>query len=73
MDGIYVGFLGCGDDLVDTEVALDRRWRTDAVGFVCISDVQGCPIGVGVDGDRAQTQLATGSGRDSFNTRNDDF
>jgi len=49
--------LGDVDQLVDPEVALARRARSDRIRLVRVADVQSRPIAFGVDGDRRDAQL----------------
>ena len=48
-----------GDHVLDGEVALARRWRPDAHGFVAAAHVQRGAIGVAEDGDGRDSHLAT--------------
>ena len=47
--------LARGDDGVNREVTLTRRWRTEPHGLVGASDMEFDAIRVGVDGDRPDT------------------
>jgi hypothetical protein len=60
VDGVYLSLPGYGDDLVDAEVALSRRWGTDVVGLIRIADMQGRSISVRVDGYRVEARSRGG-------------
>ena len=61
MDGVGARLLGRVEDLVDVEVALARRRRPDGIGLVGGAHVQRGAIGVGVDGDGGDAELAAGA------------
>ncbi len=50
------------DDALEIQVGPDRLARlADPIGFVRLETVQGEPVFVGIDGDRAYTQLVCGA------------
>ena len=53
--------LGRVEDLGDVEVALARRRRPDGIRLVGGAHVEGGAIGVGVDGDGGDAELAAGA------------
>ena len=61
MDGIRTGDLGGGDDAVDLEVGFLAGGGADADGFVGELDVHRIDIGLGVDGDGFDIELAAGA------------
>ena len=61
VDGIRAGDLGSGDDAVDLKVGLLAGGGADADGFVGELDVHGIDVGLGVDGDGFDIQLAAGA------------
>jgi hypothetical protein len=58
MDRIRAGDLRGGDDPGDVEVRFARRRRPDADVVVGESDVERLPVGVRVDGDGLESELA---------------
>ena len=60
MQRITAGFHGQVDQLAWVQVA-GQRVVTQAVGFVGALDVQGMAVGFGIDGNRADTHLGTGT------------
>ena len=58
VDRLGAGRRGRREDRVDPQVALGGRSRADAHGLVGRPDVRRRPVGVGVDGDRADPEPA---------------
>ena len=61
MHGLRSGLLGDRQDPVDVQVALRGRRRTARVRLVSVADVQGIAVGVGIDGDGPDAELAAGA------------
>src|SRR6266404_8568446 len=61
MDRIGAARACGGEDVVDDEVALRRRRRADRVRVVGDQHVQGRAVGLGVDGDTLDAELAAGA------------
>ena len=61
MDGVGAGDLGGGDEARDLEVGVARRRGADADVVVGEADVQRLAVGLGVDGDRLDAELAAGA------------
>src|SRR5213592_1323199 len=61
VDGLGAGFLRGRDQLVDAEVALGSSGRPDRIGVVGLAHVEGAAVRLRVDGDRFDTELATGA------------
>ena len=60
MDCLRPALLAGGDDLFDHQVAFGRLRRTDCDGAICQFDVERVPVGLRIDGDRLDPQLAGG-------------
>ena len=60
MDGVGAGDFGGADDRRHVQVAVGAARRADADVLVGEPDVQGVLVGLGVDGDRLDAQLAAG-------------
>src|SRR5262249_1772222 len=60
MHGLGAGAFAGGDDLLDNEIALRRRRRTDRHGLVGHFDVQRVAVGVGIDRNSCDSQAARG-------------
>jgi hypothetical protein len=58
MNGVGAGDFGRADDRRDVQVAVGAPRRSDADVFIGVLDVQGVLIGLGIDSDRADTELA---------------
>ncbi len=58
MHGLGAGLLAGVDDLVDHQVGLGRRRRSDVHRFVRHVDVQRIAIGIGIDGDGLDAHFA---------------
>ena len=61
MDRLRTRALGCVDQLGDIEVALARRGGAKQHGLVGVAHVRCTSIGLGVDGDRLDAELAAGT------------
>ena len=76
MHGLRAGALGSLEQLLDDEVALGGGQAPERVRLVGGRDVPRRPVGVGVDGNRADSQLAQGAedpNRDLTPVRDEDF
>ncbi len=60
MHRVDPGLPGCFQDPVDMEIALCRGGRPNAIGLVCLENVEGPSIRLGKDGDGPDPQLAAG-------------
>jgi hypothetical protein len=60
MNGISAGDFGRADDRRHVQVAIGAPRRSDTDVFIRVLDVQRVLIGLGIDSDRADTELATG-------------
>ena len=49
-----------GDDPADVQIALARRRRPDRMRLVCLADMEGARIGLGIDCDRPQPKAFRG-------------
>ena len=58
MNGCGTGTLSRVDQLLHDEVALGRRRTAERVGLVGVRDVRRAPVGVGIDRDGADSELA---------------
>src|SRR5437867_3788477 len=61
VDRVGPGLQTHRDQLVDAEVALGGRCRPDRVGVVGLADVEGAAVGLRIDGDRLDAELAAGA------------
>jgi hypothetical protein len=61
MDGVGARLARGVDQLLGVQVGLARVRLPDRDGLVGLADVEGIPVGVRVDGDRGELQLATGA------------
>ena len=76
MNRVGVGDFGGGDQRLGLQVALGRRRRADADGFVGELDVQRLAVGGGTDGDGFDAEFAAGADdaqRDLAPVGNEDF
>ena len=60
MDGVDVGDFGRADDAGDVQIAVVASGRADADRLVGEADVEQVPIGLRVDGNRANAQFLAG-------------
>ena len=61
MHGVGAGAAGDGEDLLDLEVGLGAGRATERIGLVSEAHVQRVPILVGVDGDRGDPGVTSGT------------
>ena len=60
MNGVGAAVGGDFEDAVAAEVGVDGGRGAEAVGLVGVEDVEGGAVGVGVDGDGRDAELAAG-------------
>src|SRR5262249_26933100 len=61
VDRVRVGALCYIKDFVNPQIAFARRWRANVICLSGIAYVHGVAVGIGIDGDCAQAQLAAGT------------
>jgi len=54
------GISGSLQNLLDDEVTLSRRCRTDVKGLIGHSDVKGAPVGIRIDGNGGDSHFPAG-------------
>jgi hypothetical protein len=60
VDGVSLDRLGCGNELRARKIAFCCRRRANPKSAVSRYDMRGALVGVGVDGDTFDAQLAAG-------------
>ena len=61
MDGVHLGLLGHGEDLVDVKIRLGRSGAVEGVGLVGQLHEEIVGIGVGIDGDAGLPGVTCGA------------